>query len=101
MCFRCAEDKREFFADGSRSEEEYHAAGTKKSAIRSENYRISRDDRKREWEEGIHQRMWKPDFGTIHSAIPSSFHDSKVIRIFRIENHTLERFLLRIHQLLP
>ena len=56
---------------------------------------------KRKWEEDIHQRMWKPDFGTVHSAISSSFHDSEVIRIFRIEDYTLERFLFLIYQLLP
>lgn len=42
----------------------------------------------------IHQRMWKPDFGTVHGAISGGFEDGKKICIFWIEEERIDRILL-------
>ncbi len=44
---------------------------------------------------GIHQRVWKPNFGAIYSAIASCFQNRKPVRVLRIKNDALESFLSR------
>lgn len=37
--------------------------------------------------------MWESDFGAVDGAIASCFQNSKEIRIFRVQDNTLERYL--------
>jgi hypothetical protein len=85
MCSRRAEDEFQFLLHGARPEHKYHTTSpTHQHCLLGCGLG---------GECGLHQRMWESDFGAVDSAIPRSFQDSKEIRIFRVQNNTLERSL--------